>query len=173
MARKILIIVDMLKDFINADGKLYLGHDTSELTENIVKLAKEKSWNLIITVNDSHPNDDPEFKRFPKHCIVGSKGSELVDELLDANVQTMPLFKISYTPDTTWAHLLDAEEIVVCGVCTHICVHDVVASIYHNFKFRGVLPKITIYKDYVDDFDKEMAEFATKRMEQLYGVTMV
>ncbi len=168
MGRKILIIVDMLKDFINPDGALYIGHDTSKLVENVVDLIKENPWSLIISVEDQHLEKDPEFKKFPKHCVFGTEGAELVDELADINV--MPLPKVSYTVDTTWAHLLDAEEIVVCGVCTHICVHDVVASIYHNFKWRGQLPPIKVYVKCVDDFDKEMANWALLRMGSLYGV---
>lgn len=168
MGRKILIIVDMLRDFLYETGALYLGHDTQPVIDNVVKLAKENPWSLIINVREGHSVDDIEFTKFPKHGVVGTEGAEVIEELADIKMED--LRKVSYTPDTTWRHLLDAEEIVVCGVCTHICVHDVVSSIYHNFKMYGKLPPIKVYVDCVDDFDKEMANWALLRMGSLYGV---
>lgn len=35
----------------------------------------------IIFTMDWHRSDDEEFKIWPKHCIMGTKGAEIVDEL--------------------------------------------------------------------------------------------
>ena len=66
------------------------------------------------------------------------------------------------------------SEIYVVGVCTHICIHDIVAGIVNEFKNRhDKLPDLKILKDMTGDFDIEMADFALKRLKNLYGVEVI
>ena len=38
---------------------------------------------LVVFVADEHDGDDFELKRFPPHCLRGTKESEIRDELLE------------------------------------------------------------------------------------------
>ena len=35
----------------------------------------------IIFLTDSHELDDHEFTLFPQHCVIGTTGAEIIDEL--------------------------------------------------------------------------------------------
>ena len=81
--KKALLVVDMLNDFISPDGALYVG-DTAERVTDVVKRTIEEfreNNNPIIYICDNHREDDAEFKMFKLHCVKGTKGAEIVDEL--------------------------------------------------------------------------------------------
>jgi len=177
---KSLLFVDCQNDFLLEKGSLNLGHDTSELRKRLGDLAKNFEGMIYFT-KDSHNTDDCEFGLFPKHCINDTWGHNIIPELAEAVKDKMHtvLVKKSFT-DENIAFLADnfvemnIEEIHVAGVCTHICVHDVVASIVNHIKSKyDITPKIVIHKDLVDDFDPEISKFALKRLQNLYGVKII
>jgi len=178
--KKGLIVVDMQNDFLLETGSLNLGHDTKDLRERIAKFVKEFDGELFLTY-DCHQEDDCEFATFPKHCVENTKGMDFVDELaevLEEKVHSV-LAKKSYTGGTvtTVTNQLansNTREIHVIGVCTHVCVHDIVGNLVNHTKNQhGYIPQIIVHKKLVDDFNPEMAEFALKRMESLYGAKLV
>jgi len=175
-----LIVVDMQNDFLLNTGSLNLGHDTKELRENVAKFVSGFDGRIFLTA-DNHKEDDCEFKTFPKHCIENTEGLELVDELKEVleGKDFQVLAKKSFTGGAI-LNLADelaergTKDIHVVGVCTHICVHDVVGSIVNHTKNKyGYIPSITVYNDLVDDFDPEMEHFSLKRMQNLYGVKVL
>jgi len=178
---KALIIVDCQNDFLLETGSLNLGHDTKELRENIANFTKNFKGKLFFTC-DCHQDDDCEFKTFPKHCVENTEGIELVDELKEVITEGVDfniLAKKSFTGETI-INLADelakngTKEIHVVGVCVHICVHDIIGTLVNHTKnLHGYIPQIIVHKDLVDDFNPEMADFALKRMESLYGVKLI
>jgi nicotinamidase-related amidase len=75
----ILIIIDMLNDFAKEGGALYVkGAET--LIPRIKKCIDSKP-DFVLYMCDSHPNDSKEFEKWPKHCISGTPGALIVDEL--------------------------------------------------------------------------------------------
>lgn len=189
-----LIVVDMLNDFINKNGKLYCGKNA----ENIVPFVKakiqefKKARRPIIFLCDYHQFDDKEFERFPAHCVQGTSGSLIIDGLWEDNVspaihddghtidQFTSIEKKRYNGfyGTRLAELLKSLSfshktgygqlnVEVVGVCTSICVMDTVGGLANRDY------KIRIYKDGVADFDQEAHAFSLKRMEKLYGAEIV
>jgi len=177
---KVLIVVDMQNDFLLDEGSLNLGHDTKDLRERMAEFVDKFEGRLYLTY-DNHQEDDCEFETFPKHCIEHTNGHKLVNELkaVIRGKDFETLAKKSYTGGaiTNLANELadnDIKEIHVVGVCTHICVHDIVATLVNHTKnFHGYIPQIIIHKDLIDDFNPEMAEFAVQRMQNLYGAKLV
>lgn len=172
---KTLIVVDMLNDFLKPDGKLYCGPTAEAIIPKIVELAKKYMENdeAIIFLADAHDEDDKEFERFPKHCVAGTDGAALIDELEQImmdydNCEVVDKTRYSGFYNTWLADSVEfdaPDEVEVVGICTSICVMDTVGGLANRDY------KVNVYKDMVADFDPEMHEFALKRMESLYGVT--
>ncbi len=118
---KTLIVVDMQNDFISQA----LGTNEAKA---IVPKVKEKIKNFsgrVIFTRDTHCEDylkTQEGRNLPvNHCIKGTDGWQICDELLPYAKEIHD--KISFGS----MHLADliekeTEEIVLCGLCTDICV---------------------------------------------------
>lgn len=124
---KILLIVDMLNDFIKPDGKLYF-----EQGQGVVAVIAEikAAWQAAglprMYVNDAHPHDSREFTVWPQHCLVGSWGARIIEELPPGPGDII-LHKDSLTlfSDATAVGLLrglGASELYLVGVATEYCV---------------------------------------------------
>jgi len=178
---KLLIVVDMQNDFLNKDGKLYIGHDTKELQGRVANFVKAFDGDIMLTM-DRHSKGDPEFKLFPEHCIEETEGTKIVEPIEDAipeNKAIIRFVKKGYTSACIvnniidWCEGKENPEIHITGVCTSICVHDVVTSIINEMKNQDKkLPKIIVHKDLVDDLIPEAGEAALQRMLTLYGITV-
>ena len=169
MAKRALIIVDMLNDFVDEKGVLYCG----ETAREIIPFVKEKletsrrQGDAVIYLQDAHDEDDKEFEKFPKHCVAGSWGSSIIDELKPLpEEKVIPKKRYSGFYGTDLEGILKkagVADIEVVGVCTSICVMDTVGGLanrdYH----------ISVPVNGVADFDPEFHQFALKRMKQLYG----
>jgi nicotinamidase-related amidase len=174
---KILIVVDMLNDFLKPDGKLYCGPTAEAIIPAVVKKVDEymKNGDDIIFLADAHAKDDLEFEKFPEHCVAGTPGSFVIDELGESledydNSYLVEKTRYSgfYKTDLDGILNYKAPDLVeVVGICTSICVMDTVGGLAN----RDI--KVNVYKDMVADFDPEMHEMALKRMETLYGVNMI
>lgn len=167
--RKALLVVDMLKDFIDCDGALFCG----EQGQAIVPLIKEKiaefraAGEMIIFICDRHKEDDAEFHRFPKHCIAGTNGAEIIEELrfdgYDENITGKQRFSGFYNTDLD-EQLEEIDEVTVVGVCTNICVLFTVEELCNRDK------KVIVYRGGVASFDVEAHQFALKQMETVLGI---
>ena len=174
---KILIVVDMLNDFLKPDGKLYCGPTAKAIVPGVVELVQKYKDNddVILFLADAHDKDDLEFKRFPEHCVAGTDGAMVINELAEIvvgydNHEFIEKKRYSGFFETELEDALffeDPDLVEVVGICTSICVMDTVGGLAN----RDL--KINLYKDLVADFDPEMHEMALKRMENLYGVNMV
>lgn len=87
MSKKILIVVDMQKDFIYGS----LGSpEAREIVSNVVAKIKQykNEGNMIIATQDTHFSDylsTEEGRKLPiPHCIVNSEGWQIEDGVFDA-----------------------------------------------------------------------------------------
>jgi nicotinamidase-related amidase len=73
----------MLNDFIGSTGSLYVKNSEKiiEPIKNILDAARIVGAQVVY-VCDSHEENDPEFKDWPKHCVKGTWGAEIIDELM-------------------------------------------------------------------------------------------
>ncbi len=176
--KKVLVVVDMQNDFVTKGGKLALPHDTTPLINKMYSFISDfcDEGGKVIYTLDTHSDNSREFNMFPKHCVSGTWGARLnsaINQAMEERNGRM-LWKHSFSSRVVVDYLYEThplQEFVFVGVCTHICVHDIITETVNYFKNRANrIPKITIIKDLVDDFDPEMAEFALKRLQNLYGV---
>lgn len=83
--------VDTQADFMLPGGKLYVP-GAEKLIPNLKRLtdAARQGRVLILGDRDSHTPDDPEFERFPPHCVQGTPGAKLIPETLADRVCVIP-----------------------------------------------------------------------------------
>lgn len=83
--------VDVQADFMLPGGKLYVP-GAEKIIPNIRRLVNAATARGIFLVasGDAHPEDDPEFKIFPPHCLRGTPGARIVPEGLAKSFLRIP-----------------------------------------------------------------------------------
>ena len=177
--KKALLVVDMLNDFINQDGALFCGPTAQAIVPFVKARIEEYRLNKhpVIFLADAHAGNDLEFKRFPKHCVIGTYGAMVIDELNFTKGIDSLITKTRYSGfyDTSLEFTLQVHfglkpensVIEVVGVCTGICVHDTIGDLA-NRDYPTV-----IHQNCVADFDQEMHSMTIKRMSNLYGTEII
>jgi len=170
---KALLVIDMLEDFLSAGGALFCGNEARKIIPFVREKIEQarRAGTPVIYICDAHREDDLEFRMFPKHCLEGTKGAEIIKELEPQEADTI-IKKSRYSGfyGTELEKILEkyrVKEIEVVGVCTSICVMDTVGEL------RNRDYQVTIYKEGVADFDEEAHQFALKRMEKIYGAKII
>ena len=164
----VVMVVDMQNDFVNEDGKLYVGDSVRKIIPNIQRtLAKAREKNVpVVYTQDWHGKDDPEFKVWPPHCIEGTLGAEIVQSLKPASGDFL-VKKKSYDPwfETELEELLrrlKVKTMVVTGTVSNICVlHAVSGAALRGYE--AVVPMDSIAA--LNDVDQE---FALRQIASLY-----
>ena len=138
---KILIVVDMQNDFINAErGALPIQQDealTNKMISNIDKKIREyleDSNNYIFFTQDTHATNPSlqrtyiESQEFPRHCVQGTWGWEIIDSLKGYTNHFNTIWKGTFGSFSLinrikgLADFTKIESIEMVGVCTDICV---------------------------------------------------
>ncbi len=165
---KLLIVVDMLNDFVHENGTLQF-----PFARNIIPFVKGRintymeEGKVVIYLCDAHYENDLEFKRFPEHAVIDTWGSDIIDEL-DVTDKDIIIPKTRYSGfyDTSLDEdlkIYGPKEVEVVGVCTSICVMDTVGGLV-NRDYKVIVPVKG-----VADFDNDDHKAALDRMEALYG----
>ena len=170
---KALLIIDMIKDFIHADGALYCGDTSRKIVPFIQgKIAEfHRSNGLVVFLCDSHDEDDLEFKMFAKHSVTGTEGAKIIDEMpvgeKDIIIKKKRFSAFYGTNLDVILKENNVSEVEVVGVCTSICVMDTVGDL------RNRDYEVTVYKKGVADFDQKAHRFALQRMSNIYGAKVM
>src|SRR5215469_12943735 len=79
--------VDAQRDFMLPGGKLYVP-GAEKIIPNIQRLVKAAAdaGVFIVSSRDAHTENDPEFQRFPPHCVKGTPGAQIIPEGLTKDV---------------------------------------------------------------------------------------
>ena len=142
---KLLIVIDMQNDFINAA----LG--TKEAAAIVPNVAKKifryrAAGNLVVFTRDTHHSnylETQEGKNLPVvHCIEGTEGWQISEKLEtgDSKIFNKPTFGSMELADYA-AGLENLEEIELSGLCTGICV------ISNALILKAKLPEVKITVD--------------------------
>ena len=139
--------VDTQADFMLAGGKLYVPGAEKRIANmrRLVDVARAGKVFLISSA-DQHAPNDPEFARFPPHCVKGTSGAEILAELKAPKIMSIPNdrdFSIPANLDEIQQVVLEkqtldvfdnpntekilgqfpaTQEFVVFGVVTEFCV---------------------------------------------------
>jgi nicotinamidase/pyrazinamidase len=173
MGKTALIVIDMLNDFLNPGGSLYVGPQAREIIPFVAqKIAEFRGQGrMVIFVCDAHASDDPEFQTFPAHAIKGNWGAGIIPELTPApGDYRVEKTRHSAFDDTNLDDLLQqaqVEEVHLVGVLTSICVLETVKDLFHR-KLPGL-----VYRQGVADTDPETHSAALEQMQRVRGAKVV
>ena len=173
MGKTALIVIDMLNDFLDPGGSLYVGAQAREIIPFVArKIAEFRArGRLVIFVCDAHAPDDPEFEAFPVHAVQGSWGAGIIPELTPApGDYRVDKTRHSAFDNTNLDDLLQeeqVEEVHLMGVLTSICILATVQDLFHR-KLPGL-----VYRQGVADSDPEAHAAALQEMEQVLGAKVV
>ena len=168
-----IIVVDMLRGFLEEDYPLYCGPAARTIIPNIVALlAKERAnGSAVFFIADNHCPDDLEFKIFPPHCVTGTAETEIIPELSPFTIGGTVIPKQRYSGffnTTLEADLkkINPDKLIVCGVCTNICVLHTVADA-RNRDYQVEVPV-----NCIASFDEEAHHWALKHMDKVLGAKL-
>ena len=138
---KILIVVDMQKDFI--DGALGTAEAVAIVPSVIEKIKEyENSDSLVIYTKDTHFEnymDTREGRHLPvPHCIKGTAGHEIPDEILRGHDLIIEKPTFGSTELVSYLENIEFDEVELIGLCTDICVVSNALLIKARFPEREV-----------------------------------
>jgi len=181
MTKLAFLDVDTQVDFVEPDGKLY-AQGAEAIKPNLARLvrcAREAGLPLVSSV-DAHRPDDPEFQQYPPHCIKGTTGQAKLTETLTGDEVYVANAPGQELPDPRAEHVViekqqfdvftsapteellrrtGAEELVVFGVVTEVCVEQAVTGLLE----RGY--RVRLVEDAIWPIDPAAGEEALARME--------
>ena len=139
---KVLVVVDVQKDFFDPNGSLYVPGG-EKITAKIAKAAK--SYDGVIFTLDWHPGNHCSFKDnggiWPAHCVQYTEGAGLADDfkpILAEGPMKVQIFLKGTEQDkepygafenldensTIYKWLTNADQIDVCGLAGDYCVKE-------------------------------------------------
>jgi nicotinamidase-related amidase len=171
MARAV-IIVDMVRGFLEENYPLFCGPHSRLIIPSVRQLLESevKKDSRLFFVCDNHRPDDEEFKMFPPHCIEGMPETEVIPELSAFPGKIILKRRYSGFYGTRlgqYLKKLKPEVVVVCGVCTDICVMHTVA----DARNRDYVVEVPV--DCVASFDQKAHQFALEHMEKVLGARLI
>jgi len=167
----VVLVVDMLIGFMEPGKNLYCGDEAREIIPRIQRLieSEQAAGSSIIFVTDTHDPDDLEFQMFPVHCVRGTEECEVIPELSGYEGVTLRKRRYSAFYETDLAERLTAlnpVKIIICGVCTDICVMHTTAD-PRNRDYAVEVPT-----DCVASFDPDAHRYALDHMEKILGAKL-
>ena len=149
----VFVDVDTQRDFLEPTGALYVaGGD--EIIPKLARLSEfaRRHHVPVLATACSHRLDDPELLHFPPHCMAGTPGQERIAATAEAGSVVLgvddrvtgevPRHLTVHKRETDLFSRDDAGDLialyakseprplfVVYGVCTDICVRDVVEGL--------------------------------------------
>lgn len=190
MRNNALVVVDMLYDFIdgslaclNADAavKATLRYIDSQTKGQGGEEHEILDTFPILFVRDHHPADHSSFMEYggtwPAHCVAGTRGAEIHDELkpyareeltfdkgCDKAVEQYSGFEGVNTAGQSLGEILelmDTTDVYVCGIATEFCVRNTCEDL-HKAGFRvHLLKECVAYVDH-QGHQKAVEEMAAK-----------
>jgi nicotinamidase/pyrazinamidase len=146
--------IDTQIDFVLPAGALYApGAET--ILPAVADLNRRAP--LLISTMDAHTEDDPEFRIYPHHCVVGTVGQQkpaatlLNDRTRQIILEKQKLDCFSNPTLEPLLRELNAERYVVYGVVTELCVK------YAAFGLLKTGRRVEIVTDAVRALDEQQA----------------
>lgn len=173
MGHGALVVIDMLRDFIDARGVLTCGEAGRAIIPAIEReiQAAVAQGSDIYFLCDRHLPDDAEFRLFPPHAIEGTWGGEIIDELtMPPGARIVPKRRYSgfYASGLDLSlRERDTASLTLVGVCTQICVLYTAA----DARERGYA--VTVNRSAVASFDQAAHAWALHELESTLGATLV
>ena len=167
-----VLVVDLVRGFMEPGHNLYCGDDARRIIAPVRDLLRRETaaGASVLFIADHHLPDDLEFQMFPVHCVIGTAETEVIPELRPwvaadgSNV--IPKNRYSGFFNTDLADrlaVLAPERVIVCGVCTDICVMHTVSDA------RNRDYAVTVPPDCVASFDAAAHDWALRHISRILG----
>ena len=170
----VVLVVDMVRGFLEPGHNLYCGDDARNIIPKVRSLLERERRNgsEVIFISDHHDPDDLEFQIFPVHCVKGTEEPDVIPELAGfvTGANVVPKNRYSGFFNTDLAQRLERlkpDKLVVCGVCTDICVLHT-ASDARNRDYPVEVPA-----DCVATFDPDAHAWALRHLQKILGAQVV
>jgi len=166
-----VLVVDMVRGFLEEGYPLYCGARARRIIPNVQGLLEQElaQGSRVFFLCDHHSPDDLEFKIFPPHCLDGTAETEVIPELTQYQGEVIPKKRFSAFFDTPLEKKLSQlkpGKLIICGVCTDICVLHTVADA-RNRDYQVEVPV-----DCVASFDEKAHHSALRHMEKTLGAKL-
>jgi len=167
----VVLVIDMLRGFLEEGSPLYCGVSARRIIPSVQALLEEEisQGSKVFFLCDRHIPDDPEFQMFPLHCLEDTAEAEVIPELSQYPGEVIPTRYYSAFFDTLLEEKLrqiKPEKLLVCGVCTDICVLYTVA----DARNRGYQVEVPV--DCVASFGERAHHFALEHIEKVLGAKL-
>ena len=167
-----VLVVDMLRGFLEEGHPLYLGAEPRQIIPNIQRLLEKETaaGARVFFLCDNHDPHDLEFEMFPPHCIEGTAEAEIIPELAGYAGEIIPKKRYSGFYGTDLGEKLqklNPDKLIICGVLTNICVMHTAADA------RNRDYKVEIPVDGVSSPDEDAHHFALDHMDKVLGARLV
>ena len=164
----ILIVVDMQNDFVFGSLKNdYCKSIIPKMVNYLKTLDKDTKLVFTLDTHDESYLNSCEGKKLPiKHCIKGTKGHEIIEELRCFSKDAIFIEKNFFSAGETLLRdklsKFNPEKITLVGTCTDICV------ISNALAIKSVFPdsKIEVIENLCAGLDKEGHEAAILSMKR-------
>ena len=182
---QVFVDVDTQFDFIDPTGKLYVpgAERLIPAFDRLFVFAKQRGIRVISSA-DNHAPEDPEFARFPPHCVRGTSGQARIRQTLlpsrvivepdpemarpvelFADYQQIIFHKAAIDVFTNpnagkLVERLDADDFIVFGVATDYCVLADVLGLRQRGK------RVRVVRDAIKGISEDTARRAVDDMMQ-------
>lgn len=155
-AESAILVVDMQKDFCYASGTLFV-----ESSVDIIKKVREvinkgiSNDVAIIFTQDWHTPDDSEFSVWKPHCVAGTEGAEIIDEIsMRGYVIRKRRYSAFFGTDLD-LHLRERgiKKLLFTGVITNICVlHTAADALLREYNVVVLRDCVAALNDYEQSY---------------------
>jgi len=155
----------MQNDFCHPEGALYA--EGSEAVIPAVNEVIEKRSGPVYYTQDTHTEDADEFEQWGEHCVNGTWGQELHDDI-DLIYPSGIVQKNTYDAfhETEFHDRLIADEVdelVICGTLANVCVQETASSAaLHGYDVKVV-------EEAVGYLSEEQRDAALEHIDFLIG----
>ena len=166
---KALVIVDMLKDFVDGSLANPRAQGMIEPLRRLLDHAREEGW-VVVFSNDAHRPEDPELKVWGEHAMEGTPGAEVIDEIAPREGEIIsPKRHYGAFDETGLTEQLrerGVDEVVITGQHTHICVrHSSYGALKAGFE-------VTVPRDAVCAFEGVDEDEALEYLKMAYAANV-
>lgn len=172
MSKVAFLVIDMLNDFILPGAPLEVPKAREIIPNLKTKIDEMRKRRVpVVYICDSHRENDPEFKIWLAHCVKGTEGAEVVNELKpqkDDYVVTKTTYSGFFKTKLDYLlKRLKVKGLIVCGILTNICVLYTVSDAV----LRGY--SVTVLKDCVTSLTNEEHSFALQQMGKVLKAKII
>ena len=164
---KVLLVVDVQNDFCPGGA---LPVPEGDLVVPVINKLMDK-FSLVIASKDWHPEDTIHFKRWPVHCVRGSKGAELHPHLKKEKISFVLLkgtgnkddgysaFEATNADLKEYLNQHKIKEVYIAGLTLEYCVKlTAIDAIKNGFKAFVVQDAIKGISEKPGDIEQAIGE---------------